>query len=637
MSEIFFKDDISIADFRILLNIWDRKQGDSDFYLDISSIATSDIKIVKERNMPDTLEVDIEYTQFKEKLNYEGSQPENILMPFVTEVKIQRNFETIFYGTLFHMSLALGSVGKEILTLKCCSWGQHFEKRFVSGAFHGSYPEIARALVMAGQREMNWFDNYAFEYTDEYFQGWTWSETAVKQQAYLDAVAARKAAKTALNHATDANRVQLQMAYNTAQDAEADAEQALNDAQAPPRSNPNHWDGGVYLTSGQSMWTYSMYPCNTMGTDATTRYTTKPMTFTFWYRANSAGSNPHITLSAHADNEGEIGTQLWSHTVSVANQGDWVKVTSAIPSKTFNADIHWLKITANNINIDISDLDLWQTAEQGDAYDLDISLGTIEPLTHVFDTTRIRHYHLQNIKDALYNIAKLSNTMGTNSETGEEEPDTFEYEFDENKQFNIYYQQGALIADPAFAAEYPGVIKSLTLERGLEDICNLSFASAEEEKIYEDAAGNEYTNYRKWASAYSSGGSMDRFGAQAEFKAFESVHSYADLDAVAGSDLNIFDEVQNIPEVEIDSNIYNMGNIHLGDAVIVNVLTDKVFQFANGTYRVYSITCNISKDSVEKVKLTLVPPTAAALQLISFPKQYKNMLNDIKRLKVSNV
>lgn len=118
---------------------------------------------------------------------------------------------------------------------------------------------------------------------------------------------------------------------------------------------------------------------------------------------------------------------------------------------------------------------------------------------------------------------------------------------------------------------------------------------------------------------------------------FDAVHSYEDLDAVAGSDLNIFDEVQNIPEIEIDSNIYNMGNIHLGDAVIVNVLADQIFRFVNGTYRIYSIACNISKDSVEKVKITLVPPTVAGLQLISFPKQYKEIRNDLKRIMINNV
>lgn len=478
---VFFQDDIEIADFRILVNLWDRANGDSDYFLDISSLATSDIRIKKERNMPDTLELEIEYTQFKEKLNYEGSEPQNILMPFVTEFKIQRNFETIFAGTLFHLSLSLGAVGKELLTIKCCSWGQHYEKRYVSGAFVGTYPDIARSLVMTGQREMNWFDNYSFEYTDEYFRGWRWSHTDVLEQAYLDAVVARKAAKQALDHATADTRTALQAAYNTAQDRESDAEIAYNNGQQPPRSAVPHWEGGIRLDAGQSIWTYSMQSCNTMGVDEVSRMTLKPMTFKFYYKADTNGS---VKLSAHADNEGEIGSEQWSQTITITEQNDWTAATVTIPSKTLTQEIHWLKITINDTNAEISDLDLWQTAEQGDAYDLDISLGTVVPLTHSWDNTRVRHYHLQNIKDALYNLAKLSNTMGTNTETGEDEPDTFEYEFDENKKFNIYYQQGALIADPAFAAEYPGVIKSMTLERGLEEICNLSYASAEEEKTY---------------------------------------------------------------------------------------------------------------------------------------------------------
>lgn len=568
----FFNNDIEMADFRILVKLWDREDGDSDYFLDISSLATSDIKIVKERNTPDTLEVTIEYTQFKEKLNYEGSSPENILMPFITEVKIQRNFETIFAGTLFHMSLALGEVGKELLTLQCCSWGQHYEKRYVGESFYGSYPDIAQKLVLAGQHELNWFDNYAWEYTDDYFEGWEWSG-----------------------------------------------------GEKPARASEKHWDGGIHLGGGESAWTYSMQPNNMMGN----RGTLKPLHWSFWYKAGSATT---LKVGGHADNNNVIGSELFSHTVNLPAAANWTKFTTTIPSKTISSNIHWLKLTVGSNGMDISDLALYTEPEQGDAYDLDIHIGFVNNNDHKWDKYRIRHYHRQNIKDALYNIAKLSSSMGTNLTTGAEEPDTFEYEFDENKQFNIYYQQGALVADPAFAAEYPGIIKSLTLERGLEDICNLSYASAEEQKSYKDKDGNEQFYVKKWASAYSSAGSMDRFGAQVDFKSFEGVQSYDDLDLVAGSDLQIFDEVQNIPEIEVDSNIYNMGNVHLGDAVIVNVLTDEIFKFVNGTYRIYSLACSISKDSVESVKITLVSPTAAALQLISFPKQYKYLRNDIKRL-----
>lgn len=583
----FFNNDIEMADFRILLNLWDRKGGDSDYYLDISSIATSDISIKKERNTPDTLEVTIEYTQFKEKLNYEGTSPENILMPFITEVKIQRNFETIFSGTLFHMSLALGEVGKELLTLQCCSWGQHYEKRYVGQSYNGSLPEIAQQLVIAGQHELNWFDNYAWEYDDDYMQGWEWNKNKYTEEG-------------------------------------------------PARSTSKHWDGGILLEDGDSIWTYSMQPANMMGGNSTEKHTLKPLLFSFYYKSSAAGQ---VILSAHEDNDDEIGAQIFSYTVNVSQTSSWTLKSVEIPSQTIGKDIHWLKITAAGANIDISDLNLYSKPEQGDAYDLDISLGRIEPLSHQWSGNHVRHYHRQNIKDAIYDIAKLSSIDGTDTVTGATEPDTFEYEFDENKRFNIYYHQGALVADPAFAAEYPGNIKSLTLERGLEDICNLLYASAEEEQAY-NGVTNKYTQddyvslTKKWTSAYSSGGSMQRFGAQVDFKDFDGVSSYSGLDNAAEADLQIFDEIQNTVEVEVDSNIYNMGNIHLGDAVIVNVLTDEIFKFVNGTYRVYSLDCNISKDSVETVKLTLAPVDQTSLQIISFPKQYKMLCNDIKRLKI---
>lgn len=621
----FFKDDINIADYRILLSLWNRETGETDYYVDISSIATTNISITKERNMPDNLEVTIEYTQFKEKLDYEGTSPENILMPFVTEVKIQRNFETVFNGTLFHMSLSLGAVGQELLQLKCCSWGQHYEKRFVSEGFHGTYPEIAQQLVLAGQHEMNWFDNYAWEYTDDYFEGWTWSKTLQLQAAYDAAIVARKAAKAAYDQTTSSSpdRDAKRKAYDDAYDAENNAKEALDKGKKAPRADIPHWEGGLKLAAGESIWTYSMQPANMMG-EGNSKLVLKPLHWGFYYKATGAAT---VKLSGHADNDGNIGTELFSHTENVTASGSWTLHYVTVPSKTINGDIRWLKLTIGGNTVEISDLNLYTEPEQGDAYDLDITVGSIDTQGHRFDNSRVRHYHRQNIKDALYNVAKLVNAEGLDGS-----PDNFEYEFDEHKSFNIYYRQGKTEADPAFAAIYPGIIKTLTLERGLEELANLEYATAEEEKTFKDSEGNEQILTKRWTSAYSSGGSMNRFGAQVEFKDYESVHSYADLDTVGGSDLNIYDMVHDIPEIEVDSNIYNLGNVHLGDAVTVKVLADPIFQFVNGTYRVYQIKAYISKDAVETIKLTLVPIDIAGLQLISFPKQYKYLKNDVRRL-----
>lgn len=563
----FYHDDINIADWRILIYLLDKTTGESEFVVDLSNIAISDISIVKERNKPDSCSVTIEYTQFKNKLEYEGSQPENIMMPLLTEIKVQRNFRTVFAGTLYHMELSLGEIGSEQLTLKCLGWGELLAKRYVSGAFVGSYPSIARQIVSAAQHEMNWFDNYAFEYSDDYFQGWHWSGKTDEQEA-------------------------------------------------PPRSNSAHWGGGVYLLNGQSMWTYSMASHDLTNNDLSL----PQMTFNFWYRNSGAGTVRLEMLAA--DNESNPSTVLLTYNANVGQNSNWVQFKGTIPASNISSKVRWLRITAVGMNIDISDFELYTKPVDNDIYDLNITNGVIDAGEHKYRTDRIRHYHSELAKDILYDIANLTTDNG----------DTFEYEFDENKKFNIYYLQGSNIADPAMTAEYPGNVKSMKIERGLEDIYNLNYAKAQEQKTIKNADGNETTTTRVWTGAYSSPSSLSRFGVMAAKNSYDSINSYNSLDTAATSDLSVFDEVQNVPEIEVDSNIYNAGNVFLGDTLIVNVLTDSMFQFINGTYRVYKYQVNVSQDAVETMSLTLLPPGIAALQLISFPTAYKNLSNDVRRL-----
>lgn len=279
--------------------------------------------------------------------------------------------------------------------------------------------------------------------------------------------------------------------------------------------------------------------------------------------------------------------------------------------------------------MEICDLQLYTIPENADPYDLDIKIGEFDPQGHTYDKTRVRHYHIQNIKSALHSVAKLASSLGPDGY-----PDTFEYEFDKDKNFNIKYQLGNNVADIGLAATYPGVIRSLELERGMEDLFNVNYASATEEKTYKHANGDEETVFKKWASSYAAPESMERFGAQCQFNDYENVHGFPDLDNAAGSDLNVFDEVQNIPEIKVDSNFYTLANVGLGDAIVVNVLNDRLFEFVNGTYRIYSLECSITAESVENITATLVPPDTVGLQLISFPQGYKYMQNDIKRLKL---
>lgn len=660
--DVYYINDIDIADFRILCYMWNRESGKSDLLIDISNLATSGIKIEKERNKPDTLEVTIEYTQFKEKLQYEGSHPEYILMPFLTEVKIQRNFETIFAGTLFHLSLSLAEVGRQEVTLKCCSWGEHYEKRFVSECFHGTYPEIAQQLVMAGQHELNWFDNYAFEYVDEYWDGWEWSH--FHHWRVTDAYATSPSGSSSieptgyrvgdvLSYAGGGGTCSFRVAKVSSsgrpedltlisstvftQDvSKYDEVRATGGSGSncylslttetgliPPRSTDGRYGGGVLLLNGESAWTYSMANGNLTGDNPRQL---DDLYFSFWYKCSH---NSQLTLTMHAEGENydTPGTVLKTFSCPVGGASDWTEYKTTIPAFGIADEIRWLKVAISGADMEFSDLQLYTKPKDHDAYDLDIKLGTIDAQGHKFDKYRVQHYHRQNIKSALYNVAKYVNFKNDKGE-----PDTFEYEFDENKVFNIYYKQGISIADPAFAATYPGNVKNLEIERGLEDIYNISYAEGDESKSYKGSDGYDEQYMKKWISAYSSPASTQRYGVMTEFQSYEGITSYGDLDDVAYSDLNIFDEIQSIPEIEVDSNIYNAGNVFLGDTITVNVLSDPLFEFINGTYRVYKYSLDISTDSVETMRLTLVPPDVQALQLISFPTQYKFLQNDVKRL-----
>ena len=109
-----------------------------------------------------------------------------------------------------------------------------------------------------------------------------------------------------------------------------------------------------------------------------------------------------------------------------------------------------------------------------------------------------------------------------------------------------------------------------------------------------------------------------------------------EIDSEAEGAIYASDEVQNIPTLKFDSNIYNPGNVHIGDAFGVNVNIDDLFDFINGEYRVYGYNLSLSVDHVESMDITLMIPNALQLQLMTFPVTMKNMMNNIKRLQIKS-
>ena len=155
--------------------------------VDISNLAVSTLNLTKERNLPDTLSVDIEYVQFKNKLEKENTKITDVLKPYLVDVVVRRNFEIIFSGILMYSKVTLQAVGKQTLTLQAIGYGEELAKRYINCSYGNmNYPQIARQIIYDAQHEMNWIDNYDFlrdqtDSSDEndtsYFNGWYASDT----------------------------------------------------------------------------------------------------------------------------------------------------------------------------------------------------------------------------------------------------------------------------------------------------------------------------------------------------------------------------------------------------------------------------------------------------------------------------
>ena len=604
MANSIIPNDIGTPDYRILVYLWDRdyedpetgELGKSRFIVDISSLAISGIHITKERNLPDTLDVTIEYTQFKKKLKEEGSMAKDVLMPWLTEVKIQRNFKTIFSGFLYSMSLTLNPIGREELNLKCMDWGQRLDKRLVSVGFRNmSYPEIAQALIKEAQHETNWIENYAFEYSDNetYFSEWV---------------------------------------YNNNPDPD----------NKPARADDYYWGVsskvGVKLNANDKILTPTQITSQALRVDdpdtsettyviASDNYGGEQIQFSFdYYCAEST----QITLKFFTGDWGDL-TQIGSTSMTVTASADKWKSSQVHTFTLPSAYITYVEISTNKA-IAVSEFQLYRTPQDGDEYDLDIRQGVVDPTyidnhgeQHVynFDKTRVRHYHLQNVKDALYNLTKL-------------EADQFEFEFTEDKVFNCYKYQGCPVSDPAMIATYPGIIQDLSVDRDIDSIINTNYAHADETQklqVVSTDGGTETKDYTcRWKYAIKDIYSTQRFGSLAETSTYDGVNNRENIRDKTISDLKSYADIKNVPSISVDSNIYNPDNLHLGDAVGIKVLEDEIFSYINDVYRVYSLEIDITKDTVESMSFTLVSPTMATLQMISFPKMLKKMDSTIKRL-----
>lgn len=579
-------DDINIPDYQVLLFLWDREGNEQEkntrnFVVDISNILVSSIQIGKERNKPDNCSIEIEYEQFKQRLKNEGTYTQNVLKPWLTELKITRNFQTVFDGYISSMKLTLGEVGQQSLLLQAFDWSKMLEKRFVSTGYGDmTYPQIAQQLIMDAQHEINWIENYAFEASDEeaYFSGW------------------------ACNGNPDPD-----------------------EKSRPKKSEIRKWNGGIKITAGTTIQT---------STQGANDYAGEKLKFSCWYKGGTT-----LTLTTQSGIWGSL-SDISSKSIILPNSTDWEYFETTFTMDRGN--VTYLKFQTSN-TIDITEISLYRDFVEGGIYDLGIRPGVIDATdTHggkwPYRKDRIRHYHRQRVLDALYNLSKL--------QADANDGDQFEYLIDENKKFNCYKYYGNPIADPAAMLVYPGQIKTLSIQRDIDEVNNLIVGVADEDVSYKDAEGNERNYTRKWSTVKKdmssimgavdllTGRAGSNLGVLMELKSYDGVDEQQDIDDKVIGDLNSFGDIQEVPTLTVDSNVYNPSNIKLGDAVAIKVLDDDLFTYINDVYRVYSLNLSVSPNSVEVMSVELITPSRFTIQLMSFVDKFKLTAETLRRLQV---
>lgn len=662
-------DDINIAEYKILIYLWRRKDGDQTntrrFVVDVSNILTSSISINKERNKPDSCSFELEYEQFKQRLKKEGTYVPNVMKPWLTEIKVTRDFETVFDGFLYSMNLNLGEVGEQRLTLRAFDWGEMLSKRYVSKGYipipKMSYPEIAMQLIEDAQHELNWIDNYAFEYSDEYFSGWEWQHhwdwevtggspytdtknpaTGYKVGDILTVSVSGGTCSFRVKRVEDGAPEELSFISSTLFSSDVSEYEKVKASGGsgsnayvtlrtktdliPERSQDRLSGGGLHLDANNYIYT------NTYGTRD---YAGEKVFFSCWYKGSST-----LTLTTQ-NGTWENPVNLSSYNITLPYASSWTYYENK--NVMFSAgDIQFIKLYTSS-SIDISELQIYRLSTEGDIYDLGIRRGEISTTNgygqkYDYRQGRMKHYHRQNVKDALYNLSKL--------QADEKDGDQFEYIFDENKKLNVYKYYGNPIPDPATTLNYPGEIKNLSVERSVEEVTNLILGVAEEEVSLKVSSTLDRNYTRVWTTVVkddsSITGSIDPLSGKAgsdlgvlmDIKSYDGVDEQKEIDEKAGGDLNSYGDIQEMPTITVDSNIFNPSNLKLGDAIYVQVLDDELFSYINDTYRVYSMTISVTKDAVEQMSVVLLSPSRFTIQIMSFPERIKVTENTVRRLQL---
>lgn len=677
--------DLKTASYSI--EIW-RNDNDTTktpgFLADISDICVSDLTISKERNVPDSLAVEIEYTQFNRILKEQGLVSTDVIKPYLVDVIVKRNFEVVFSGTLMYAKLSLSSVRTQTLQLQAIGYEEFLAKRYINCSYGDmNYPEIARAMIYDAQHEMNWIENYDFHADDNNLQSNAYTVQGDPSASQYTVIEDEDTSycngwfgvpleshfgevflpgifmdQTTGNGGGYVDPVQIPEVPNTGQYTSAYS----------PYNGVSHWDNKAVNWEGNSgLYCYQFYCSEFVGSGLENPNPNEHQYVYVSFYINTSQYFMRNQSKAYSDIQMKFGLSTGEYIDGLRNVNGTnenlveftktVRLINPAPTKpdpdfgvyqVYPAKSYWQKVefevdcgsfkgspkeiwfeNHTDLNLGIADIQVYRPSNHEDelnevvkSYDMGFSVRNFDTEfenSKTYPKDRIRHYYKQNSKDGIYNLSKLITQ-------------NFEYRTNRDKTIDIVQAEGNLIVDKT--ATWPGDIREFSIERDATDLCNVGYSIDSNHEHFSSTFLSSYGGISyKYCIAEPESAKVYR--PRVSITTVDTT-SAIEIEEETRGLINVSDEVQNLPTLVFDTNKYNPGNVKIGDAFGVRIDVDENFSFVNGEYRVYSYTISYTRDGVEDMKIELVPFTALQMQLMTFPKTMKNMMNNIKRIQLKN-
>lgn len=150
------------------IEIWNWHTG--KYIADISKILTSELEIEWVLDDVESVSFSIDLVQFKKMCQLMGVEPQEVLTPYVHDIRIRRNGQYILGAQVVETNIQINNDSPSTIEVRATGFLNLFKDQYITEAWSGyTYAQIARKLVQGAQRPENLTKNPTVDIDTSYW------------------------------------------------------------------------------------------------------------------------------------------------------------------------------------------------------------------------------------------------------------------------------------------------------------------------------------------------------------------------------------------------------------------------------------------------------------------------------------